>query len=231
MRRELPVVSALGARRQARLVDARLAVVVGTRADRGDLDELLAACCGASADVLLLRDTTADESALRTAAAVFRRVADDHGALFVLNDLPGLAVDVGADGVQVGQGDVPPDHARTIGGPDLLVGRTVQSPEHVDAAADEDVDYLVVGPVRAGAPGLWAASTTRTEGVGLDPVRYAARRASTPWFVGGGLDVATVPEVIDAGARRISVGACVTEDADPAGVVWALRRLLGAHAV
>lgn len=231
MTRDLPVVSQVGARRQARLVDARLAVVVGTRAARGDLEILLAACCGASADLLLLRDATADETALRTAAAVFRRVADDHGALFVLNDLPGLAAEVGADGVQVGQADVPPDHARRVGGPDLLVGRTVQSPEHVDAAADEDVDYLVVGPVHGGAPGLSPESDARTPAVGLAPVRYAAQRASTPWFAGGGLDQATVPELLEAGARRITVGASVTEASDPGDVVWALRRLLGAHPV
>ena len=87
--RDLPVVSDLGARRQARLVDARLAVVADTRAGDGDLAGLLTACCGASADLLLLRDATADEGELREAAAVFRRVADDHGALFVLADLPG----------------------------------------------------------------------------------------------------------------------------------------------
>lgn len=225
-RRELPVVSALGARRQARLVDARLAVVVDTRAAQGDLEALLVACCGASADLLLLRDATADQAALRAAADVFRRVADDHGALFVLNDLPGLAAEVGADGVQVGQTDVPPDHARRVGGPDLLVGRTVQTPEHVDAAADEDVDYLVVGPVHTGAPGIWAGR--RTPGVGLEPVSYAARHAPTPWFAGGGLDLDGAREVLDAGARRLSVGACVTGAASPAEVVWSLRRLLGA---
>ena len=228
-RRELPVVSALGARRQARLVDARLAVVVDTRAAHGDLEALLTTCCDASADLLLLRDRHADEDALRRAAAVFRRVADDHGALFVLNDLPGLAADVGADGVQVGQADVHPDHARRVGGPDLLVGRTVQTAAQVDATADEDVDYLVVGPVVGGAPGLWAPGEARTPGVGLDPVRHAARHAPTPWFAGGGLDPTSADEVLDAGARRVAVGACVTDAASPAEVVWCLRRLLGAH--
>lgn len=228
-RPDLPVVSALGARRQARLVDARLAVVVDTRGPEGDLEHLLTACCDASADLLLLRDRHADEAALRTAAAVFRRVADDHGALFVLNDLPGLAADVGADGVQVGQTDVHPDHARRVGGPDLLVGRTVQSAAQVAAAADEDVDYLVVGPVVGGAPGLWAPGDARTPGIGLEPVRHAARHASTPWFVGGGLDVASAGDALDAGARRLAVGACVTGADEPAQVVWALRRLVGAH--
>jgi thiamine-phosphate pyrophosphorylase len=230
--RDLPVVSAVGARRQARLVDARLAVVVGTRRTEGDLAELLTTCCGASADLLLLRDTTADETALRAAAAVFRRVADDHGVLFVLADLPGLAADVGADGVQVGQTEVHPDHARRIGGPDLLVGRVVRSRDEVDRAADEDVDYLVVGPVHSAAAGVGGRpdvvlADRRTPGIGLAPVTYAARHAPTPWFVGGGLDLDGAAEVLAAGARRLSVGACVTGASDPAEVVWRLRRLLG----
>ena len=62
-------------------------------------------------------------------------------------------------------------------------------------------------------------------------MRYAARHATTPWFVGGGLDVDGAPEVLTAGARRLSVGACVTEADDPAAVVWSLRRALaGTHA-
>lgn len=223
MTRELPVVSSLGAHRQARLVDARLAVVVDTRAARGDLEDLLRACCGASADMLLLRDKTATEGQLRAASSVVRRVADDHGALFVLNDLPGLAAEVGADGTQVGQADVHPDHARRVCGPDVLVGRAVQTPAQLDAAADEDVDYLVVGPVHGGAAGEWGGSMPP---VGLDPVRYAARHAPTPWFVGGGLAPETVPEVLAAGARRISVGGCVTGADRPDEVVWALRAQL-----
>lgn len=225
-RRELPVVSAVGARRQARLVDVRLAVVADTRLRDDDLAALLDACCGASADMLVLRDGTADEDALRRAAEVFRRVADDHGALFVLADLPGLAADVGADGVQVGQTEVHPDHARRVGGPDLLIGRVVGSAGEVDAAADEDVDYLVVGPVHSGAPSVLADRTT--PGVGLDPVRYATRHAPTPFLVGGGLDLHGARDVLAAGARRLSVGACVTGSDDPAATVWALRRLVAA---
>lgn len=223
MTRELPVVSEVGARRQARLVDARLAVVVDTRDDRGDLEALLTACCGASADVLVLRDKTATEAALRRAAAVFRRVADAHGALFVLNDLPGLARDVDADGTQVGQEDVHPDHARRVAGPDLLVGRTVHTAEQLAAAADEDVDYLVVGPVYAGAPG----EAGPVPGVGLDVVAHAARHAPTPWFAAGGIDLDRVGEVLGAGARRVAVGTCVTDAADPSAPTWALRRALG----
>lgn len=215
--------SADGARRQARLVDARLMVVVDGRRDRDDLEDFLRGCCEASADLLLFRDKTATEDQLRAASAVFRRVCDEFGALFVLNDLPGLAADVGADGVHVGLGDVLPDHARRIVGADLLVGRSARSGRHVDAAGDEDVDYLVVGPV-------WHEGRTSDEGgVGLDPVAYAGRHAAHPWFAAGGITRERAAEVLEAGARRLCIGHEVTGVDDPGPVLWAFRRLVAGY--
>lgn len=218
-----PSLSATGERRQARLVDARLYVCTDARRTRGDLEPFLRAICEASVDIVQLRDKTATEAQLREAAAVFRRVCDSTGALFVLNDLPGLAVEVGADGVHVGQQDVHPDHARRICGPDLLVGRSTHNPEQVDATADEDVDYFAVGPVHATPTKAGRAAA------GLEPVRYAARHATHPWFAIGGIDPATIDPVLEAGARRVVVVRAVTEADDAAAACWVLRRALAAH--
>ena len=216
--RRFEIVSDVGARRQARLVDARLAVVVDGRRDHGDLVGVLTACCRGSADVLVLRDKTATEDELRTAAATFRAVADEYGALFVVNDLPGLAREVGADAVHVGQTDVHPDHARRVAGADILIGRTVQTTEQLAAAADEDVDYLVVGPVRDADDG--------PDGVGTAIVASAARSASYPWFAAGGITPDEAGDVLAAGARRLSVGRCVVTASDPEATLWALRGVL-----
>ncbi|HEX9890027.1 MAG TPA: thiamine phosphate synthase [Nitriliruptorales bacterium] len=213
-----PSLSAAGERRQARLRDARLYVVTDARRDRGDLEELLTRMTEASVDIVQLRDKTATEDELRAAADVFARVCDRTGALFVLNDFPGLAVQVGADGVHVGQEDVHPDHARTVVGPDLLIGRSTHSRAQIDAAADEDVDYFAVGPIH---------ETPTKQGrpaIGLEPVRYATRHAAHPWFAIGGLSPQTVGEVLEAGARRIVVVRAVTQAEDPASVCWSLRR-------
>lgn len=216
--RTFPSLGPAGEARQARLRDARLHVVVETRPTSGDLERSLAAIAGASADVLRLRDERATEDDLRRAAEVFRRVADDHGALFVLSGFPGLAAEVGADGVHLDQVDVHPDHARTVCGPDLLIGRTVRSIAECDAAAEEDIDYLTVGPVLAAADGY--------PPIGLEVVRHAARHAALPWAAGGGITLDTVDEVCEAGARRIVVTRAVTDAPDPAGSTWGLRRAL-----
>lgn len=223
MTHPFPSLSDAGMRRQARLADARLYIVTDARRDRGDLEGFLHAVCDASADIVQLRDKTATEDELRAASDVFRRVAERTGALFILNDLPGLAVQVGADGVHVGQEDVHPDHARSVVGPDLLIGRSTHAAAQIDATADEDVDYFAVGPVHA---------TPTKEGrpeVGLDPIRYAVRHASHPWFAIGGINADTVRDVLEAGARRIVVVRAVGDVAEPAEAVWRLRRALGAY--
>jgi thiamine-phosphate pyrophosphorylase len=218
---ELPCVSEAGERRQARLQDARLYVVTDARRDRGDLEEFLRSVTGASADIVQLRDKDADDGALREAAGVFRRVCDDTGALFVLNDRPDLAPEVGADGVHVGQDDATPDDTRALVGPDLLIGLSTHSAEQVDAAADQDVDYIAVGPVHA------TPTKPGRRAVGLEPVRHAAAHAAHPWFAIGGMSPDTVDEALDAGARRIVVVRAITQAADPAEATWMLRRALG----
>lgn len=216
----LPCVSEAGELRQARLQDARLYVVTDARREHGDLEAFLRAVTGASADVVQLRDKTAGDAEVLEAAAVFRRVCDDAGALFVLNDRPDLAVEAGADGVHVGQQDAPPDEARRVVGPDLLVGRSTHSARQIDRSADEDVDYIAVGPVHA------TPTKPARPAAGLGPVRHAAQHAAHPWFAIGGVAPETVDEMLEAGARRLVVVRAVTEAPDPARATWQLRRAL-----
>ena len=218
-----PSLSAAGERRMARLQDARVYVVTDGRRERGDLEAFLTAICEASVDIVQLRDKSATEDELRAAADTFRRVCDRTGTLFILNDFPGLAVQVGADGVHVGQEDVHPDHARRVVGPDLIIGRSTHGPDQLDAAADEDVDYVAVGPVHP---------TPTKEGrpaIGIEPIRYAARRSSHPWFAIGGLDPTTLPDVLEAGARRVVVVRFVCDADDPTEACWTLRKAVGAY--
>ena len=126
---------------------------------------------------------------------MFRAAADEHGALFILNDRPDLVEACGADGVHVGQDDQTPAQARAVVGPDRIVGRSTHAPAQADAAdADPDVDYLAVGPVHATPtkPGRPAA--------GLDYVALCGAHARVPWFAIGGLDATTLPAALEAGA-------------------------------
>jgi thiamine-phosphate pyrophosphorylase len=170
-------------------------------------------------DVIQLRDRALDDDGIRRVAETFRRAADEAGALFVLNDRPDLAVEVGADGVHVGQDDAAPREARSVVGPGAIIGRSTHEPRQGAAALeDPDVDHLSVGPVFATPtkPGRRAA--------GLGYVRWAAAHAGAkPWFAIGGIDDATLPGVVAAGATRVVVVRAITEAADPEAAATRLR--------
>jgi thiamine-phosphate pyrophosphorylase len=206
--------------RRERLEAARLYVVTDARRDRGDLGTFLGRVCDGGADLVQLREKDATDDELRRHAVVFRRVCDATGTLFVLNDRPDLAVEVGADGAHVGQDDLDPAKARELVGDDLLLGLSTHGPGQLDAALEAPVDHVGVGPVHA------TPTKPGRPGIGLEAVRYAAANATVPWFVTGGMNERTVPEVVATGARAVVVVRAVTEADDPGVAVRRLRDLL-----
>jgi thiamine-phosphate pyrophosphorylase len=210
-----------GAWRRRRLADARLYLCCDRQAGgRGDLAGFLETVLGAGVDLVQLRDKTADHGELVAAAAIFRAAADRHGALFVANDDPALAVEADADGIHVGQDDPPPAAARAVVGPDRIVGRSTHSVAEFDRALTEDCDYAALGPVHATPTKLGRPA------IGLDPLRHAARVADRPWFVTGAMARDTAPAVLATGARRLVVVRALTEAPDPAAATAALVALL-----
>jgi thiamine-phosphate pyrophosphorylase len=188
--------------------------------DRPDLADFLRACLAGGVDVVQLRDKVLDARPILERAAVARDVCADAGVPFVLNDRPDLALELGADGVHVGQDDAPPALCRRILGPDAIVGFSTHAPAELDAAAPEPVDYVSTGPVhetptKAGRPGT-----------GLAYLAYAASTTPHPFFVTGGVTPERLPAMLEAGARRFVVVRDLTEAADPEAAARALRRII-----
>jgi thiamine-phosphate pyrophosphorylase len=204
--------------RRERLRRARLYFVTDVRPG---LEELLAAALAGGVDMVQLRDKALADEELLAAAKVFRRACDEHGALFWLNDRPDLAARCGADGVHVGQDDMPVEEARRVGGGDLLVGLSTHAPAQLDAALASAADELSVGPV-------WQTPTKEGRpAAGLDYVRYASLRAGErPWFAIGGIDLGNVDQVVAAGASRIVVVRAIRDAEDPRAAAQALRAAL-----
>ena len=182
---------AAGTSIRERLARARLYLVVEPAAEA-----VLAPALTGGVDMVQLRDK---QRADLGAARRFRSICDEHGALLIVNDHPELALECGADGVHVGQDDMPLPAARALVGPDMLIGISTHSPDQVDAAERSEADYLGVGPVFA------TATKPLVEPVGLDLVRHAAGHARKPWFAIGGIDAENAAEVVAAGATRIAV--------------------------
>ncbi len=201
--------------RQA-LQDARLYLVCDALPD-----DFLAEAIGGGVDVVQLRMKSAPDAEIVAVARRYAAVCDAHRVLLVLNDRPDLVEAAGADGVHVGQDDVPVAQARRLVGDARVVGLSTHSPAQIDAAAREaDLDYIGVGPVHA------TPTKPGRPAVGLDLVRYAAAHAATPFFAIGGINADNVSAVRDAGARRIAVVRALTESDDPRRVASELRSAL-----
>jgi len=201
-----------------RLRRARLYLVVEAAAEPA-----LGPALRGGVDMVQLRDKTASDDEILSAAARFRALCAEHGALFWLNDRPDLAREAGADGVHLGQEDMPVAEAREQLGADVLIGLSTHSPEQFDAALRSGADQLSVGPV-------WETPTKAGRpAAGLDYVRYAASHGGdAPWFAIGGIDSGNVAEVVAAGARRVVVVRAIRDADDPERAARALLEVLRA---
>lgn len=154
-------------------------------------------------------------------ARSLRRLCADHGALFLVNDRIDLALAVDADGVHLGQDDLPPAVARRLLGQERLIGRSTHALPQLQQALRDGCDYVGVGPVQA------TPTKPGRAPVGLEYVRQAAAACPIPCFAIGGLALETIPRLRQAGAERIAVVRAITEAADPAAASRALLTALG----
>lgn len=153
-------------------------------------------------------------------AEQLRDLAHARNVPFFVNDRVDVALAAGADGVHLGQNDLPVEWARLMA-PGLRVGRSTHRPEDAARALAEASAYFATGPVHATPtkPGRVAA--------GLDYVRHvAALRPALPWYAIGGIDLSNVQAVLDAGATRIAVVRAVLDADDCAAAAHALREAL-----
>jgi thiamine-phosphate pyrophosphorylase len=156
-------------------------------------------------------------------ARELRRLCQRHAALFVVNDRVDLALAVDADGVHLGQGDLPVAVARRLLGPDRLIGCSTHAPDQLARALAEGCDYVGVGPVNA------TPTKPGRAPVGLAYVAEAAATCPLPFFAIGGIDAETLPVVLAAGASRVAVVRAIAAARDPGAATRTLLALLDQH--
>ena len=214
---------------EARLRLARLYLCTDARQKQGDLESFLHAVFAGGVDIVQIREKGMTPEAELAALEIARQAAGPYQGIVCVNDSPELAGRFQADMLHLGQADGSAARARTYVHRWALIGRSTHAPRQTDKAInDPNVDYFCVGPV-------YATSTKPDyEPVGLDLVRYAARKArvgrikSKPWFAIGGISLDNLDEVIEAGARRVCVVRAVTQASDPQGAAQQLSSRLRA---
>jgi thiamine-phosphate pyrophosphorylase len=204
--------------RRARLEKARLYAIVDTGyVEPARAPEITAKLVRGGVDLIQLRAKKLGTDEIRKIGHVLRQAIPPQGPLFILNDHPALAGEIGADGSHVGQDDLPVAEARALAGPEILVGKSTHSLEQALAAEKEGADYIGVGPI--------FATPTKPDylPVGLALIEQVRARVKVPQFCIGGVNEETLPAVLAAGARRVVIVSALLQSGDSVGYCGRVR--------
>ena len=164
------------------------------------LVEVLTAAAEAGAALFQYRNKTASMKEAYVEALALRQAAKKAGVLFIVNDRCDLALAVDADGVHLGQGDLPLDLARKVMGQNKLIGISTHNPDQVREATAGKPDYLGFGPIFKPY-----SKQDHDPVVGLEGLRAMRSLTSLPVFAIGGIQIDQVGEVTRVGANGVAV--------------------------
>jgi thiamine-phosphate pyrophosphorylase len=219
-----------------RLQNVRLCVLIDGRRSAAEFEQLVRALVEAGVDMIQLRDKQLDDRELLGRARLLVSLTRAYRArrqppappgvelpsarstLAVINDRADMAVAVDADGVHVGQEDLPVKEVRMIVGTRTLIGVSTHNIEQARAAVLDGANYLGAGPTFASQTKAFDAFA------GLDYLRAVSREVRLPTFAIGGITAANLPDVLATGMTRVAVGSAITAAREPAS---AARELLG----
>lgn len=170
------------------------------------------------ADAIQLREKDKADGELLGLAKEVRTLCHNHKALFFMNDRVDLAVLAGADGVHLGQEDLPVAAARQVAGPKMILGKSTHSLDELKAALAEGADYIAVGAIFA------SGTKPQVACGGLELLRQAAAICDRPILAIGGISADNAGEVIEAGARGVAVCQAVIGQEDPAAAAKKIKK-------
>ena len=206
------------------MIDLRLnAIVDPERANGRSLAELTRLVVAGGATLIQLRDKLGSTRRMIEEARAIKAVLAGTGVPLVINDRADVALAAGADGVHVGQDDIPAAEARRLLGPKAIIGLSVKSVAQANAAPLEAIDYAGIGGVYA-----TTSKDNPDPPIGVAGLRaiVAALRARKPGFPAcgiAGIDASTAAAVIGAGADGVAIISALSMQADPQAAARELR--------
>ncbi len=182
--------------------------------------EILEAVIKGGARAVQLREPALADGVLYRMALKFRSATEKAGVLLIINDRIDIARAVGADGVHLGQDDLPVSVARGLV-PELLIGVSTHSAEQALRAQEEGADYVNIGPI---------FPTKTKEGVdyflGPDAVEQIGSKVNIPFTVMGGINSSNISQVISRGARKVAMVTAITQAEDVTEAVKQFRKVI-----
>jgi thiamine-phosphate pyrophosphorylase len=185
------------------------------------MERIIQEAAAGGAGMIQLREKHSSDKQLLESARKVRRWTSQAGILFMVNDRPDIARLVNADGVHLGQDDMPVMEARQILGPDLLIGVSTHTLDQVRQAVLDGASYIGVGPTFSSGTKDFASFP------GLKFVREAIAATSLPAFAIGGVSVENIGQAAAAGARRVAVSQAICQASNPRFVVEVFLKELG----
>jgi len=191
-----------------RFGDVRLYVLITSGLYRGSARDVARAVVAGGTEAIQLREKHGPDRYVLATAAEMRELTDETNRLFIVNDRPDIAAIVGADGVHLGQTDIPVADARRLLRPGAVVGKSCHTPAQVRTAVNEGADYIAVGPM--------FPTETKDAGpiAGPELLREAREITSLPIVPIGGITLENLDELLAAGAERVAVchAVCMAEN-------------------
>jgi thiamine-phosphate pyrophosphorylase len=202
------------------LASARLYVLTDGRSSPEELRRLAESLIAAGVHVIQLRDKRLGDRELFERARLLREATAGSGTLLIVNDRPDLARLAQADGVHVGQDELSVKDARTIVGPEAIVGVSTHSIEQARQAVLDGANYIGVGPT-------FPSGTKQFDTLpGIELLRAVAAEVRLPAFAIGGIDCDNLGEVLAAGIHRVAVSGAIATADDPAAVAREMLKKL-----
>jgi thiamine-phosphate pyrophosphorylase len=184
--------------------------------------EVLDAVLDAGVRLVQCREKDLDDEQLFDRAREFRYRTDEAGAVLIIDDRLDIALAVGADGVHLGQDDLPVENARPLA-PEHLIGASTHSLREAQIAQREGASYLNIGPIFA-----TQTKATRVKPLGPDAISQIAPKLTVPFSCMGGIKAENIDEVVSRGARHPAVVTAVTAASDVRAAATALRERIAA---
>ncbi len=186
----------------------------------GDARRMADALVSGGVDVLQLRAKNRSPAEIQTLAIELRPVLSEVGVPLIINDHPQIARNVRADGVHLGQDDLPIAEARKVVGPESAVGKSTHSIDQAIRAFYEGADYIGFGPI--------FPTPTKPDypSIGLDDIAKVHESVPIPIFCIGGIKLDNLPKVIQAGARRVVIVSGLLQASDPAAYARTAKEFL-----
>ncbi|HBJ35195.1 MAG TPA: thiamine phosphate synthase [Planctomycetaceae bacterium] len=204
--------------RRQRLADARLYLLIAGDSDVDRFGQTLGKMYQAGVDIIQLRDKSADDATVYRLSRRGAEVARQHQKVFVVNDRADIAAASGAQGVHIGQEELPVEAVRRVVGPDVMIGVSTHSIEQVRAAVLDGADCIGCGPT--------FPSQTKSFGEfpGLDFLRQASDETGLPAFAIGGIDESNLAMVMATGIHGVAVSGGILSADQPLEVVARMHR-------